>query len=99
MEYVQVLFSWRRAVIIVIPKAGKDPKLKSHRLTALISHVSRLAEHDGPVLPVQVGGGEPFKTGAADPLRLKQAQIEGPADRGKNGREVRCPRLSFLSRR
>ena len=35
----------RRAVIVPIPKAGKDPKLVgSHRPIALTSHVAKLAE-------------------------------------------------------
>ena len=41
----EVPADWRRAVIVLIPKAGKDPKLVgSHRPIALTSHVAKLAE-------------------------------------------------------
>ena len=41
----QLLSSWRRAVIIPIPKAGKGPKLtSSHRPIALTGHRAKLAE-------------------------------------------------------
>ncbi|KAF0287890.1 RNA-directed DNA polymerase from mobile element jockey [Amphibalanus amphitrite] len=37
--------AWRRATIVPIPKAGKDPKLtSSHRPIALTSHLAKLAE-------------------------------------------------------
>ena len=64
----QVPAAWRRAVIIPIPKAGKDPKLtSSHRPIALTSQLAKLAERlvaarltylverDGFVPPEQVG--------------------------------------------
>ena len=41
----QVPSAWRRASIVPIPKAGKDPKLtSSHRPIALTSHLAKLAE-------------------------------------------------------
>ena len=41
----QVPSAWRRATIIPVPKAGKDPKLiTSHRPIALTSHLVKLAE-------------------------------------------------------
>ena len=41
----EVPAEWRRAVIVPIPKAGKDPKLiSSHRPIALTNHLAKLAE-------------------------------------------------------
>ncbi|KAF0303168.1 RNA-directed DNA polymerase from mobile element jockey [Amphibalanus amphitrite] len=64
----QVPSAWRRATIIPVPKAGKDPKMiASHRPIALTSHLAKLAERliaarlnhlverDGLVPPEQVG--------------------------------------------
>ena len=94
----QVPSAWRRAVIIPIPKAGKDPKLvTSHRPIALTSHLAKLAERlvaarltylverDGLVPPEQVG----FRRGRSaeeNLARLVQRVQDGwnkPKPRGK----------------
>ena len=94
----QIPSPWRRAVIILIPKAGKDPKLTtSHRPIALTSHLAKLAERlvaarltflaerDGLVPPEQVG----FRRGrsAEENLGRLVQQVQGgwnkPKPRGR----------------